>query len=94
MSLERVWCRQAAEEGYRTIDIMPQSEADKKKVTQVGTKAMGDLISERSRIEVQNFQTAIKEYMSSKEKKLSKLIEYAEKLGIRDEVMKYVEVLV
>lgn len=53
-----------------------------------------DLIAERNRIEVQNFQTAIKEYMSSKDKKLSKLIEYAEKLGIRDEVMKYVEVLV
>ena len=53
-----------------------------------------DLISERSRIEVQNFQTAIKEYMTSKDKRLSKLIEYAERLGIRDEVMKYVEVLV
>lgn len=53
-----------------------------------------DLISERDKIEVQNFQTAIKEYMASKDKKLSKLIEYAEILGIRDEVMKYVEVLV
>ena len=53
-----------------------------------------DLISERDKIEVQNFQTAIKEYMASKGKKLSKLIEYAEILGIRDEVMKYVEVLV
>lgn len=53
-----------------------------------------DLISERNRIEVQNFQTAIKGYMSSKDKKLSRLIEYAEKLEIRDEVMKYVEVLV
>ena len=39
--------KKVLEEGYRTIDIMPQSEADKKKVTQVGTKAMGDLISER-----------------------------------------------
>lgn len=53
-----------------------------------------DLIADRSKIEVQNFQTAVKEYMSGKDKKLSKLIEYAEKLGIRDEVMKYVEVLV
>jgi len=53
-----------------------------------------DLISERNKTEVQNFQTAIKEYMYGKDKKLSKLIEYAEKLGIRDEVMKYVEVLV
>lgn len=53
-----------------------------------------DLILQRNKMEVQNFQTAIKQYMTSKEKKLSKLIDYAEKLGIRDEVMKYVEVLV
>lgn len=53
-----------------------------------------NLITDRGKVEVQNFQTAIKEYMSLKDKKLSRLIEYAEKLGIRDEVMKYVEVLV
>lgn len=51
-----------------------------------------DLISDRKKIEVQNFQTALKGYMSGKDKKLSRLIEYAKKLGIRDEVMKYVEV--
>jgi len=48
----------------------------------------------RKRYEVQVFQTAIKEYMSSKDKKLSQLIVYADMMGIRDEVMKYVEVLV
>ncbi len=53
-----------------------------------------NLIADRANTEVQIFQTAIKEYMSSKDKKLSRLIEYAEILGIRDEVMKYVEVLV
>ncbi|MCM1267668.1 MAG: hypothetical protein NC302_07155 [Bacteroidales bacterium] len=53
-----------------------------------------DLVSDRNKIEVQNFQTAMKEYMSGKNKKLSRLIEYAEKLGVRDEVMKYVEVFV
>ncbi|MBD5520311.1 MAG: abortive phage infection protein [Lachnospiraceae bacterium] len=51
-----------------------------------------DLVSDRNKIEVQNFQTAMKEYMLGKGKKLSRLIEYAEKLGMRDEVMKYVEV--
>ena len=51
-----------------------------------------DLISDRKKIEVQNFQTAMKEYMLGKDKKLSRMVEYAEKLGIRDEVMKYVEV--
>ncbi len=53
-----------------------------------------ELIRDRHKIEVQNFQTAIKDYMLGKDKKLSRLIEYAERLGIRDEVMKYVEVLV
>ena len=53
-----------------------------------------ELIMDRKKVEVQNFQTAMKEYMLRKDKKLSKLIEYAKKLGIRDEVMKYVEVLV
>lgn len=52
-----------------------------------------DLIIERHNVEVQNFQTAMKDYMHSKERKLSRLVEYAERLGIRDEVMKYVEVL-
>lgn len=53
-----------------------------------------DLIKHRSNVEVQNFQTAIKEYMADKDKKLSRLVQYAQKLGVRDEVMKYVEVLV
>lgn len=57
-------------------------------------RSICNLIMERNKVEVQNFQTAIKEYMSLKDKKISRLIEYAEKLGIRDEVMKYVEVLV
>lgn len=39
------------------------------------------------------YQTAIKEYMSSKDKRLSLLIDYAVKLGVRDEVMMYVEVM-
>ena len=57
-------------------------------------RSICNLIMDRNKVEVQNFQTAIKEYMSLKDKKISRLIEYAEKLGIRDEVMKYVEVLV
>lgn len=53
-----------------------------------------DLIMRRNKYEVQVFQTAIKEYMSSKDKQLSRLMIYADRMGIRDEVMKYVEVLV
>ena len=57
-------------------------------------RSICDLIMNRNKVEIQNFQTAMKEYMLSMDKKLSSLIEYAEKLRIRDEVMKYVEVLV
>lgn len=32
-------------DGYRTIDIMPQDEAEKANVKQIGTKEMGDLIA-------------------------------------------------
>ncbi len=53
-----------------------------------------DLIRNRGKIEVQNFQAAVKGYMKSKNKDLSRLVGYAETLKIRDEVMRYVEVLV
>lgn len=39
--------KQVLKEGYRTIDIMPQEEAKKTSVKQVGTKEMGNLIAER-----------------------------------------------
>lgn len=52
-----------------------------------------DLIKNRKKYEVQMYQTAIKEYMSSKDKKLNVLVDYAVKLGVRDEVMMYVEVM-
>ena len=39
--------KKVLEDNYRTIDIMPQSDEDKNKVTQVGTSQMGDLICER-----------------------------------------------
>ncbi|MCM1183476.1 MAG: isocitrate/isopropylmalate family dehydrogenase, partial [Roseburia sp.] len=39
--------KKALEEGYRTIDIMPQEESRRAEVTQVGTAQMGDLICEK-----------------------------------------------
>ncbi|MCD8037676.1 MAG: 3-isopropylmalate dehydrogenase [Lachnospiraceae bacterium] len=39
--------KQVLSEGYRTIDIIPQEEAKRAEVTQVGTARMGDLIAER-----------------------------------------------
>lgn len=53
-----------------------------------------DVVKNRRKLEVQLFQTAMKTYMRDKNKNLSKLIEYGEYLKIRDELMKYVEVMV
>ena len=39
--------KKVLEEGYRTIDIMPQKEGKKANVEQIGTAKMGDLIAER-----------------------------------------------
>lgn len=52
-----------------------------------------NIIVARPDVEVQTFQTAMKEYMSDSKKRLSVLLEYATKLQMRDEVMKYVEVM-
>ena len=53
-----------------------------------------NLIKERKKAEVQTYQTAIKTYMRSKDRRLTELAQYAAELNIRDELMKYVEVLV
>lgn len=53
-----------------------------------------DAIKNREKLEVQNFQTAIKDYFWGKDKDLHRLMRYAEQLKIRDEVMKYVEVMI
>lgn len=45
-AIEAAVCK-VLEDNYRTIDIMPQEEAKKSLVTQVGTAKMGDLIVER-----------------------------------------------
>lgn len=39
--------KQVLQDGYRTIDIMPQDEAGRQTVKKVGTAQMGDLICER-----------------------------------------------
>jgi 3-isopropylmalate dehydrogenase len=38
---------QVLKDGYRTVDIMPQEDSEKAKVTQVGCSKMGDLLAER-----------------------------------------------
>lgn len=56
-------------------------------------RSICDAIMNRKKMDIQMFQTAMKEYISDPEKELQTLVRYAEKLGARDEVMKYVEVL-
>ena len=57
-------------------------------------KTICDLVKLRGKIEVQHYQTAIKSYMRRKDKDLTRLLKYAETLKIRDEIMKYIEVMV
>ena len=53
-----------------------------------------DLVKNRKKTEVQNYQTALVSYLRDKDRELSKLMRYAKLLKIEDEMKKYVEVLV
>ncbi len=52
-----------------------------------------DIIRNKNEMEIQTFQTAMKEYMSSKGKNLGNLISYARTLGIEKTVRTYTEVM-
>ena len=52
-----------------------------------------DIIRNKNYIEIQTFQTAMREYMGGKGKNLGNLISYARYLGIEDEVRTYTEVM-
>ena len=52
-----------------------------------------EIIKYKKKFEVQQFQTAIKTFMRDKGKNMSRLMQYGEQLKIRDEIMKYVEVM-
>lgn len=56
-------------------------------------KCICEMIKKRGKIEVQQFQTAMKTFMRDKTKDMSRLMQYGEQLKIRDEIMKYVEVM-
>ena len=56
-------------------------------------RTLCDIIKARKEIEIQTFQTAIKEYMRSSGKNLGNLISYAKALGIEDVVRTYTEVM-
>ena len=56
-------------------------------------RTLCDIIRARKDIEVQTFQTALREYMSSSGKNLGNLMRYAKALGVEDEVRTYTEVM-
>jgi len=53
-----------------------------------------DMIKCKDQMDIQVFQTAMKEYMYSKNKMLTNLMNYAEAMGIDKQVRNYVEVMV
>ena len=52
-----------------------------------------DIIQRKDNIDIQIFQTAIKEYVAAKDKNLSNLMKYAFLFGVEEEVRRYKEVL-
>lgn len=52
-----------------------------------------DIIKNKENIEVQQFQAAMKTFMRDKTKDMSRLMWYGEQLKIRDEIVKYVEMM-
>lgn len=52
-----------------------------------------DIIKMKEKMDIQVFQTAIKEYMLNKSKNLNNLIIYSQKMNIEKKVRMYTEVL-
>lgn len=53
-------------------------------------KCICDIIRSRKRMDLEHVKYAIREYLKRKDKNLNKLSEYAEKLGLKEEVMDFV----
>lgn len=56
-------------------------------------RSICDIVKNRRNMDVQTFQTAMKEYMQNRDKKLPILMQYAQKLGIDEKMKQYVEVM-
>lgn len=52
-----------------------------------------DLMRAKSRFEIQDFQTALKTYVARKDKKLNKLMEYAQVFHVDKKIREYMEVM-
>ena len=52
-----------------------------------------DLVRSKNRFEIQDYQTAIKSYVVSKEKNLNRLVEYAKLFHVEKKIREIMEVL-
>ncbi len=57
-------------------------------------RTLCDIIKDKDRMDKEIYSKALKEYARNKDKKILKLIEYAKKLGIENEVIELMEVLI
>lgn len=51
-----------------------------------------DIIRSKNRMDLEHIKYAIRGYIKRKDKNINKLSEYAEKLGVKEEVMNYIEI--
>ena len=56
-------------------------------------RTLCDIIRAKRDVEIQTFQTAVREYMSSSGKNLGNLMHYAKALGVEEKVRTYTEVM-
>ena len=52
-----------------------------------------DIIRSKNRVELENIKHCVKEYIKREDKDLDKLYSYAEKLGIKEVVMNYIDMM-
>ena len=90
---KKIQVRSLKEDLYELGETVAESGYGNQIVVYDKERAICDAVINRKKMDVQMFQTAMKEYMSGSGRRLQVLVRYAEKLGIRDEIMKYVEVL-
>ena len=93
MRKKKIQVRTRKEDLYELGKTVVESGYGNQIVVYDRERTVCDAVINRKKMDVQMFQTAMKEYMSDSGRRLQVLVRYAEKLGIRDEVMKYVEVL-
>lgn len=84
---------QEKEENYRLGITEKETNYGNKVRVYDKERCICDAIKNRKDMDVQQFQTAMKTFMRDSNKDLSQLMLYGDKLKLRDEIMKYVEVM-